>query len=607
MRWRRWESLKRAVGDWATGGDQAEEKAREPEGTEPGPAAASAAEDKQASAEQPSEVDETTEEADELRRAADLLDRLLEGVDFDALAHPIARVNQRTPFVSRFSPYDLGVQDGLARFPDGTGVTPPALAAIRAEHDERVEAIGLSQDQALLQAKALLKRSELAVDDARLRLSEALDRLAEHHPSGARAGFFSTAEEADAATVEARTRRANEEPEPPGAAAPAGSLHEPDTDEDSPRTAPQTPPREVQATDDQRVAASRELVWTLKQKWFWWGSAILFLAEFPFLRAVVRQLLIERNPHELLVLGSTISITVGFLIGTKLTGLLLRRAQSMFLLASLIHPTRRPALVRWVNGDEHDSTQPSSPTEQALRQGAWSRLVGALLLTGIMLFAVYSIAEYRSAAASNVQAIETGDSGGGQLGTQEPNEPASQPATKLSDQELLDLALSEIPLHLLQRVFIAVALLNLVGAITLAWASTAVPYTEVPAEGLPPSADTPGDDGDSQGGLNPTPRGGYWEESTARVPAEGRYTAEALEAEVLTCRRQFAEAQVQLKVAEEFLEGSERRTKMLVDLSMAQARLDDRAYWWANRAVRTITVPVEVDRELAGLREKGDG
>ncbi len=561
-----------------------------------------------------SDDDATTEDELTETEAADLLDRLLDGEDAEALAEPVRRVNRRVPFVSRFSAQDLGFNDGLAGYPDGTGVIPAAISAIDAEHEERVHAIDLVEDEAAIQATALVARCELELELAELRRNEAHFRLVATHPAGPKAGYYVTSAEATAAIDVMRAERERQEAADAEAASSAKTNDNDeintDRDGDSPGTglaerAPVAPPAPVKATNDQRVVASKELVWKIPGFWFWIGSFVLFAAEFPFMKAVVRKLLLEPDPPEWVQYLSTVSITVGFLIGTKLTGLLLRRAQSMFLLASLIHPDRRPALVRvWVLLTRGRKALPraprvTNPHEEHLRFGAWSRVFGAILLGSIMVAAVWSIADYRGAAASAISAFQEAQA----EGDADFADDTSTNADDEADQDNgLETALGYVDEGTLQRVFLSLTLLNVFGAIILAWASTDVPYKEVPAE-----------DDDTEPGSQPGADAVVIDDGPRRTRKRRRRRREepgadrsALEAELEQCRNDVTDAAVRLAAAQASLANCSRRSEQLKHLSRAQCVLEQKQYWWANRVIRRTVVSPETDQELVSLRDRGD-
>jgi hypothetical protein len=516
---------------------------------------------------------------------------LVAGVELDYLDEPVNLVNSRPSLNSRFSPVELGVHDGLANYPDDIAdVAPAAIVALRDEELERSAAIDLVHVRTEGHLEVLVQARTNELELAQHRLEEAMYRLVTRHPRGSRAGLFATPEDAVAATAEARA--GGEPSETPHAEEPVAepASHESEPSSGKKRAAP--PPAPVKPTLEQRVAASRELSWTIRPGWFWLGSALLFAAEFPFMKAVVRQLLLQRNPPEPLQYLATISITVGFLIGTKLTGLLLRRAQSMFLLASLIHPERRPMPVRlWrrlrKRSDPDDPPHVSDPTEQGLRFGAWSRLVGAFVLALILVGAVLAIAYYRSAAvrALRLQSLTGGD----EFGTGTSGSDAGGDLLPLVSQGAL------------QRVFIAVALLNVVCAIALAWASTDVPYEFLPADG-----ESAGEaDADSEfeiaagvidhGTSSRRRRRERRKERRKQLGGQLEHEVERHREDVIAARTRLAEAESRLRRAEQDNEAVKR-------LSAAQCQLDERTYWWANRASRKFVMDPDVDRRLAETR-----
>lgn len=563
----------------------------------------------------------------EAKRAADLLERLLDGVNTRVLGNPVERVNERTPFVTRWSPIEFGFHDGLAAHPDGTTVTPSAVATLHDEQRERSAAIDVLQEQASVQLKILVRQRQEELALAEHQLHEAMYQVVARHPRGSRSGFYGTPDEVKAAIADARRtvaeREAKQERDRAKAdeaardaaaaaeAAPPAALDE--GEEPSPEAADPTVPLEAatRTTEEQRVAASMELAWSLRWYWFWIGSAILLTAEFPFMRAVVRQLLLERKPSEAVVLASTVSITVGFLIATKLTGMLLRRAQSMLLLAKLIDPSRRPLLARtWgrITGrtpSETGKRKETNPTEEGLRFGAWSRLFGALLLTAVLFGTVFSIADFRSQAASSVAAQNQAEQNDRFGGT--PSDAAGTPSDASQAADLEE-AFADVPLDTLQRVFLSISLLNVVGAIALAWASTKVPWEELPPEeagdwSTATDIDEPSIDPEDADPEDEPVSTGRPSRRERRRRARSRMGAR-LEADLQERREKVVQARTRLAAAEALVSHQEAHTRLLKDLSKAQGRLDETSYWWANRAVRRFEVDPETDVALAEIRDR---
>jgi hypothetical protein len=542
-----------------------------------------------------------------------LREYLASTVKVDHLDEPVRLVNKRPLLGSRFSPFDLGIQDGLARYPDATPeIVPNAVVMLRDDEWERAKAIEKVQLDAECDLEILVQGLETKHERAKLRLHEAIYRLLTRHPRRARAGYFDSVDGAALAVADARARaeaEAEKEAREREAEESDGEDDEPPVDQ-RPGEEPidNTVVDPVRPTLDQRIAASKELVWSIPQKWFWAGSFVLFAAEFPFLMVVVRQLLLDRDPWMPLVVFSTFSIMVGFLIGTKLTGLLLRRAQSMLLLASLIHPERRPTpmrFLRWFAGKttgQGDPTPTNDPTEAGLRFGAWTRLVAAGLLAGLLVWAVFSIAIYRSEAAA---AVALQDSVAEDLGGQDfdlGDEPTAAEATaddETSDDDRLPIVSPET----LQDVFLAIALLNLVGAIALAWASTTMPYEVVPS-------DDEDDEDDEDDDAEPDPIDGAGAEGAGGPREQGRHRrrrrrrAVDLEREVEVRREDVDAISQRLAAAKVRLQNLDRQSEVLDRLSAAQGQLDEHAYWWANRMSRKFVVQPKEDRALATARGK---
>lgn len=552
--------------------------------------------------------------------AARLRDRLINGSIRDRQTDIVSVINGRTTLASRFDPVDLGHIDARAGYPDSApDVTPNAVVAFRSDEQERAAAIedliiALDSD---LETEVERRRIELELTE--LRLKEATYRLVERHPRGAKAGFFEDGAAAqraiDGARADAEAAEPAEAEKPDAEAAEPAEAEKPDAGQLAAET-PDTGNADDQAghehldggmegsiappggerrltdlirpTADQRATASEELVWSIDGRWFWWGSAALFLAELPFLHAVVGELLLERDPWFGLQALATLSVTVGFLIGTKLTGLLLRRAQSMFLLASLIQPGRPPSLRRfgaWLLGRSLPAA-PSDPTEEHLRFMAWTRLVGALLLAGLLFAAVLSIASYRSEAAESLALRES-------IGDRISDTPTA-------DEDDRDDAPPEVDHATLQQVFQAIALLNVVGAIALAWASTSVPYDEVPAE----SDDDLDPYDDWERGTTEAPGGdGQAASNRERRNQRRRDLAKHLEDELEQRRAELSDAKAALVDAQAKRSRLGHRAETLQRLSDAQSRLDEHTYWLANRANRSFVVSPDVDRALAANRD----
>jgi hypothetical protein len=515
----------------------------------------------------------------------------VDGAHADAMADGVAAagdptddvvdaVNGRRSLRSRFDPLELGLHDGLADVPTVEQL-PPAVGLLRSDERERRLAILRTQDRRRLELSSQVVRGELDVELAAQRLDESMFRLGLRHPSSFDAGYFDSAVAARSALVNLRERLATEAEQATGSG--DDLVPAPPTVDEAP-TAPAPSP--IKATMEQRVAASRELGWSIKPHWFWLGSAILFLAEFPFTKAVVRQLLLEPNPPQWLQYLSTVSITVGFLIATKMTGLLLRRAQSMFLLASLIDPQRRPIVVRAVRRlrrqRPEDPVVAMDPTEQGLRFGAWGRLVMAAVLFAMLMVTVFSIANYRSDAAEAINAARQA-SGNESFG----DTPQDDAAIELDAG-----AVPDVDQQLLQRVFVTVSLLNVIGAVILAWAATDGTHDVV--GGDEDDEDDLADGGSPAvaGPTGPAP-------SRTRSRRRRRSTAVRLQDAVERRRETLKRRVVALEAARDELRQHEQATRTLVDLCKAQGGLDERAYWWANLAGRRFQVGPDTERRLS--------
>lgn len=530
-------------------------------------------------------LDEEAEDRDEVAAdASSQVDELTEAAEARAEEHGdiVDAVNGRRSLRSRYDPLELGLHDGLANVPT-VDSTPPAIGLLQGDERERRLAIFRLQDERRLELQAEVVRRELDVELAGHRLDEAMFRLGLRHPMSFDAGYFDDAVAAREAVIDLRDRFARSEEEGDDGEGEPGDVPAPPTVEASPPST-KSP---VKATMEQRVAASRELGWSIKPRWFWAGSLVLFAAEFPFTKAVVRQLLLEPDPPELLQYVSTLSITVGFLIATKMTGLLLRRAQSMFLLASLIDPQRRPIVARTVSRIRRRSAQGDQaiamdPTEQGLRFGAWGRLAMATVLFTMLLITVFSIADYRSDAAEALAAAERAQSSSAF------DEPGAGADAGPDLAEVPDVD----PL-LLQQVFVAVSLLNVIGAVILAWAATDGTHDVVGEDDEP---DEPGDEGEA--------RSGESAQTSRRIgrsrPRRRRRSAAVRLQDAVERRRESLKRRViDLEGARSELRQHDEATRTLVDLSKAKLGLDERAYWWANLAGRRFTVDADTERRLS--------
>jgi hypothetical protein len=517
--------------------------------------------------------------------AAELGARLIDTVDVGELDDPLDRINNRSTLRSRFSAFELGLHDGLGGIPK-TAKAPPAVIAIRDERFERKAAIRLAALQNQTRLEALLEQRTLEVTSASHDLNEAMYRLRRWHPRGADVGYFASEEEA----LERTARLADSPPDDNGN--PPDESTEP-TDAEAATIAETEPASTVQpeATIEQRIAAERELGWSIKPYWFWIGSTVLFAAEFPFMKAVVRQLLLERRPAQWLQILATVSITAGFLVATKLTGILLRRAQSILLLAATINPSRRPLLARLVR-QRHSSqdSQVSNPTEAGLRYGAWYRLMLAGSLFLLMLAAVVSIASYRSDAANALAEQAKVETNGADQFSSQASASRAQNAETIPD----------VSQDTLQHVFLSIGLLNVVGAVALAWASTEGTYDHVGSDR----------DDSAEGELlesEPIEQPDAHEtKHRRRRRGPGRATrrqqaARTLVADVTDCRQRLREAKVRRAAVEKELEHQDERAERLLTISSAQCALDESTYWWANRSGRALVTSEEVDLRLANL------